>query len=242
MTQLDGFKAETQATLAEYRKAIAATMEKSMSDRSRAQLTTVARFEAQMAAQLQETIVRETANSFKDTFLGDKGLQDAAIDNACQAIAGKAPKADPLKDHFIKSITEVGSVDLGKAKANPKGSIVERVAAVQQEREMQFQSAFMVTQAEAAEVKKLGKAALAGDSIDLTKLDADSLKKLETLFTSINNKVGYTFPTVSEIVSEIKQTGDATADKFLEHANHQVSLSLAKLHAARLNAFVRAFA
>merc|ERR1719265_1024685 len=125
-----------------------------------------------MAAQLQETIVKETVSSFKDTFPKDAGMQKAAI-------AGESAAADPVKAHFTKAVAEVASTDISKVKGNPAGSIVERVAHVQQLREKAFQAAFMVSAEEAAEVKKLGKKAISGDTLDLTKLDQASLDRLE---------------------------------------------------------------
>jgi len=165
------------------------------------------------------------------------------IDSACKSIIdGKPAGSDPVKAFFTKAFDEVSKADLATVKGKADGNIVERVAAVQQAREGVFQSSFMVSAAEAAEVKKLGGKALSGDSLDLSKLDEASLKRLEDLFTSINNRVGYKFPTEKEILSTIKETGDAGPDEFVKYANHQVSLALAKYQAARLGAFVRAFA
>merc|ERR1711869_107498 len=118
---------------------------------------------------------------------------------------------------------------MGTVKGNPKGTIVERVAAVQQAEE-------------AAEVKKLGSKALSGDSLDLSKLDEKSIERLETLFTSINNRVGYKFPSEKELIAGLKTTGDAASDEFITYANEQVSLAQAKFQAARLGVFVKAFA
>jgi len=242
LTQLQGFKGEAQDTFAKYRAALLHTMQKDMSDRVQAQLTSIARFEQQMNAQLQETIVRETAQAFKDTFPGDSKMQADVIDNACKSIGKGEAGADPLKKFFTDSFDQVAKADLATTKGNPKGTIVERVAAVQQAREAAFQASFMVSAAEAAEVKSLGGKALTGDSLDLTKLDEKSLTRLEALFTSINNRVGYAFPSEKELISSIKTTGDASSDEFVNYANDQVSLALAKFQAARLGAFVRAFA
>jgi restriction endonuclease Mrr len=243
LNQLKGFKGEVQGSLGEYRSALLTTMKSDMTERVQAQLLSVARFEQQMASQLQQTIVTEASQSFKDAFEKDTKLQDAIIDGACKAITdGKMPASDPLKEYFIKAFDDVSKANLATVKGNPSGTIVERVAAVQQAKEEGFKASFMVSAAEAAEVKKLGGKALSGDTLDLAKLDEASLKRLESLFTTINNRVGYKFPTEKEIISEIKKTGDATCDEFVDYANHQVSLALAKFQAARLGAFVRAFA
>merc|ERR1719253_625007 len=98
----------------------------------------------------------------------------------------------------------------------------------------------MVSAEEATEVRKLGAPAVSGDALDLTKLDTASLERLETLFTQINNKVGYKLS--AEAPKPIPTTGDAKADEFINFANEQVELSLAKLQSARLGAFVKAFA
>jgi hypothetical protein len=243
LTQLQGFKGEAQASFSAYRSALLQTMQSEMTKRVQSQLTSIARFEQQMSNELQETIVRETANAFKDTFPGDAKMQADVIDSACKQLAkpGEAA-ADPLKAFFTNAFAEVAKADLDNTKGNPKGNIVERVAAARQAREAAFQGAFMVSASEAAEVKALGAKALTGDSLDLTKLDAKSLEKLEGLFVSINNRVGYKFPSEKELVAAIKPTGDAASDEFVEYANNQVSLALAKFQAARLGAFVRAFA
>jgi len=242
LENLKGFKGELQVKMAEYRAAMAITMKSEMNDRVNAQLTSIARFEQQMASQLQETVVRETANAFRDTFPKDTTMQDAVIDSACKSIAGKGSGSDPLKDFFQKSFDEVAKANLATTKGNASGSIVERVAAVQQSRESQFTTSFMVSAAEAAEVKKLGAGALSGDSLDLTKLSEENLAKLEALFTKINNKVGYNFPSDKQLLTQIDKTGDSGSDEFVEYANHQVSIALAKFKAARLGSFVKAFA
>merc|ERR1712224_431757 len=100
---------------------------------------------------------------------------------------------------------------------------------VQQAKEAAFQSSFMVSAEEAAEVKKLGSKAMGGDSLDLSKLDQKSIDRLETLFTSINNRVGYKFPSEKELIAGLKTTGDAASDEFITYANEQVSLALEQL-------------
>jgi restriction endonuclease Mrr len=243
LDQLKGFKGEVQGQMAEYRAALLTMMKAEMTDRAKAQLTAVARFEDQMNSQLQETLVKETAAALKAEFPKNTKMQAEVIESACKSIIdGKASGSDPVKAFFTKAFDEVSKADLKSVKGKADGNIVERVAAVQQSREGVFQSSFMVSAAEAAEVKKLGGKALSGDSLDLSKLDEASLKRLEELFTSINNRVGYKFPTEKEILSTIKETGDAGPDEFVKYANHQVSLALAKYQAARLGAFVKAFA
>jgi len=242
LDQLKGFKSETQASMAAYRAALLQTMQSDMTSRVQAQLTSVARFEQQMNSQLQETIVRETAAAFKDAFPVDTKMQADVIDSACKTITSGTGGPDPLKAFFTKAFDDVSKADLATVKGNPKGTIVERVAAVQQAKEASFQSSFMVSAEEAAEVKKLGSKALSGDSLDLSKLDQTSIDRLETLFTSINNRVGYKFPSEKELIAGLKTTGDAASDEFITYANEQVSLALAKFQAARLGVFVKAFA
>jgi restriction endonuclease Mrr len=241
LDQLKGFKGEVQGQLSEYRAALLTTMKSDMTERVKAQLQSIARFEQQMSAQLQETIVTESSSAFKAQFASDTKLQDAIIDGACKAITdGKMPASDPLKEYFTKAFDEVAKANLATVKGKADGTIVERVAAVQQAKEEVFKASFMVSAAEAAEVKKLGEKAVSGASFDLAKLDEASLKRLESLYTSINNRVGYKLPTEKEIMSEIKKTGDSSSDEFVDYANHQVSLALAKFQAERLGAFVRA--
>jgi len=240
LNYVKAFKGELQGDMAKYRKAIADTMKAQMTERVQAQLTSVARFEAQMNAQLQETIVKETVDSFKASFPKSKEMQASAIDSAIAAIAGKTAATDPIKAHFNKAFADIAASGDKKVAAKADGSIVERVAFVQQAREKAFQAAFMVSADEAAEVKKLGQKAISGDTLDLTKLDAAAVDRLEALFTSINNKMGY--KRTAEAPKPIPTTGDAKADEFITFANDQVELNLAKLQQQRLAAFVRAFA
>lgn len=62
---------------------------------------------------------------------------------------------DPVAAHFEGAFKSLQGVDLGKAKADPKGSLAERVAFAQQAKEAEFRQSFMVTAAEASEVKSL---------------------------------------------------------------------------------------
>merc|ERR550537_645195 len=135
-----------------------------MTDRAKAQLTSIARFEEQMNSQLQETLVTETAAALRTEFPKNTKMQAEVIESACKSIIdGKPAGSDPVKAFFTKSFDEVSKVDLSTVKGKADGTIVERVAAVQQAREGVFQTSFMVSAAEAAEVKKLGGKALSGD-------------------------------------------------------------------------------
>merc|ERR1711939_299253 len=93
-------------------------------------------------------------------------MKAEVTERACKSIIdGKPAGSDPVKAFFTKAFDEVSKADLATVKGKADGNIVERVAAVQQAREGVFQSSFMVSAAEAAEVKKLGGKALSGDSL-----------------------------------------------------------------------------
>lgn len=51
---------------------------------------------------------------------------------------------DPVRAHFIASLKELGSADLGKSTPRENGSVLERVAAVFQRREQEFLESFTV--------------------------------------------------------------------------------------------------
>merc|ERR1712187_188572 len=123
--------------------------------------------------------------------------------------------------------------------ANANGSLAERVAFAQQAKEAEFQQTFMVTAKEAAEVNAI--VSKAGSDYDFSKLPADAMEKLETLYTSINAKVGYAMPD-SLGTKPIGATSDSTANSYIDSVNKQLEAAGAQLKAARLKAFAQSFA
>merc|ERR1712186_295138 len=102
---------------------------------------------------------------------------------------------DPVSKHFEDAFASLQGADLAKLKGNPKGSLAERVAHAQQLKDVEFKQTFMVTAQEAAEVKAIVGKAKSGDDYDFSKLPGDAAEKLDSLYTSINAKVGYSLPT-----------------------------------------------
>merc|ERR1740121_1883560 len=102
-----------------------------------------------------------------------------------------------------------------------------------------FASPFMVTGAEAAEVKSLAGAAKAGDGYDFSKLAPDAAERLDALYASINAKVGFAMPDLD--MKPIAQTKDNDANAYIEKVNAQLANAAQQLKAARLTAFVSAF-
>merc|ERR1712083_214550 len=128
--------------------------------------------------------------------------------------------------------------DAFKGLAAGKGTLAERVNAAQKAKDAEFQQTFMVTAQEAAEVKSL--AAKAGKDADLSKLPADAKERLDSLYTSINAKVGYSLPTDLG-TKPIGQTSDSAANAYIQQVDAQMAAAAAKLQEARLKAFVQAF-
>jgi len=118
-------------------------------------------------------------------------MQDAAFDAAIKSLGGQTltTSEDPVASHFDQALKSLQGVDLMSAKGNATGTLAERVAFAQQAKEREFQQTFMVTAAEAKEVKDLAGRAKSGESFDFSKLPADSLNRLNALYMSVNAKV-----------------------------------------------------
>jgi len=239
---LGSFKEDTEAKVASYRAALAAKMKDELAERALKQLQAIATFEAGMNSAMQELVVREAAASFKDKFPSDSGMQSAAFSAAVRSLSGAqlAVTEDPVAAHFESAFKSLQGVDLSsKAKADAKGSLAERVAFAQQAKEAEFKQSFMVTAAEAAEVKSIASGAKSGEGYDLSKLSADAMGRLEALYKSINGKVGYAMSDLA--MKQIPLTSDAQANKYIEEVNSRVAAAQEQLRRARLTAFVSAF-
>merc|ERR1712087_671010 len=130
--------------------------------------------------------------------------------------------------------------DLLSVKGNATGTLAERVAFAQQVKEKEFQQTFMVTAAEAAEVKRIGSEAKSGSEYNFSKLSAASAQKLDTLYAGVNAKVGYALPDFG--TTELKKTSDTSTHSYIDQVNSQLAAAAAQLREARLKAFVQAFA
>jgi len=205
------------------------------------QLQAIATFEAGMGAAMQDLVVREAAASFKDKFPNDKAMQSAAFSSAIKSLSGDTVKASdcPVASHFESAFKSLQGVDLSKTKGNASGTLPERVAFAQQEKDKEFQQNFMVTSAEAAEVKKLASGAKSADGYDFSKLTPEASERLDALYKSINQKVGYAMPDL--VAKPIQKTSDNAANAYIDKVNAQLEKAAAQLRQARLTAFVSAF-
>eukprot|EP00932_Pfiesteria_piscicida_P009661 SRR837773.20421.p3 GENE.SRR837773.20421~~SRR837773.20421.p3 ORF type:complete len:225 (+),score=120.71 SRR837773.20421:91-675(+) len=194
-----------------------------------------------MGAAMQELVVTEAAASFRQQFPNDKGMQDKAFSSAVKSLSGATITAadDPVSAHFASAFQSLQGVDLSKIKGNPAGTLPERVAFAQQAKDAEFKQTFMVTAAEAAEVKSLAAKAKSGDKYDFSKLPADAAERLDALYSSINAKVGYSMPDLKP--KPIPATTDAAANAYIEKVNARLAEAAASLRQARLTAFVSAF-
>jgi len=233
---LSEFKQETESKMGDYKKALVLKLQEDLNLAAAKQLQGIAGFEASMGSALQELIVREAAASFKDKFPTDSAMQSAAFSSAVAGLGGAESTNDPVAAHFNAAFTSLSGVDLMTAKADPKGTMPERVAYAQQAKEAEFKSTFMVTPEEAKEVKKVIKEA--GKDLDFSKLSAESAKKLDALYGSINAKVGYSV--AADLGSEIKSS-DPSAQSYVDSVNSQLAAMQANLKNARLKAFAQSF-
>jgi hypothetical protein len=239
---LQGFKTETEAKMGSYKHAMVVQMKEELSERALKQLQAVSAFEANMGSAMQELVVREAASSFREQYPSNQGMKDKAFAAAVKSLGGTPLAAgdEPVATHFDAAFKSLQGVDLMTVKGNPTGTLPERVAYAQQAKEAEFQQSFMVTAEEAAEVKAIVSKAKAGDGFDFAKLPADSLARLNALYSSINTKVGFALPEVG--TKPITATTDSAANAYVEAVNSQLSAAAAQLQSARLTAFAKSFA
>jgi len=237
---LSGFKVETEEKIGAFKKGLVLQMQNDLTERALKQLQAVAQFEAGMGSALQELVVKEAAASFREQFPKDKAMQDKAFSSALKSLAGGQLQTtdDPVASHFDSAFQSLSGVNLATLKGNATGSLAERVAYAQQVKETEFQQAFMVTPQEAGEVRKLVKDA--GSDFDFSKLSAESTKRLDQLYTNINNKVGYAIPNIG--MHTIAASEDSAANTYIEQVNAQVAEASRRLRNAQLKAFAQAFA
>jgi len=238
---LSEFKGETEGKMGEYKKALVLKMQEDLNLAAAKQLQGIAGFEASMGSALQDLIVREAAASFKDKFPNDAAMQTAAFNSAVGSLSGGEAGKDPVAAHFEDAFASLSGVDLMKGKADPKGSMAERVAYAQQSKEAEFKQTFMVTPEEAAAVKKVVSEAKHGDDFDFSKLSEASSTKLDSLYASINAKVGYSLP-ASVSTKPIENGSDASANSYVDSVNRSLEGVKAELKDARLRSFARSFA
>merc|ERR1712232_731603 len=193
---LQGFKTESETKIGSYKSALVMQMKEDLNEKALNQLRAVSNFEASMGSAMQELVVKEAAASFKAAFPLNKSMQDQAFAGAVKSLSGAQLSAgeDSVAAHFASAFKSLDGVDLATMKGDANGTLPERVAFAQQSREKDFKQSFMVTAEEAAEVKALVAKAKSGSDFDFTKLSEENLTKLNGLYNSINNKVGYSLP------------------------------------------------
>merc|ERR1711972_518745 len=191
---------------------------------------------------MQELVVREAAASFREQFPSDTQMQGKAFSAAVKSLSGEqvATGEDPVAAHFASAFQSLSGVDLMTTKGNSKGTLAERVAFAQQAKDLEFQQTFMVSAAEAAEIKSIAAQVKSGSDFDFSKLSAEAAKRLDDLYMSINAKVGYSLPETLG-TKEIKATSDAEANTYIEQVNTQLAAAAASLREAHLKAFVSSF-
>ena len=231
---LKQFKSETQSSFVDLRQALVNQQKEQVTERLNAQLNAISRMESASAGNMQDLLVNETYRLFKDAFSHDSKLQEAAFESALSSIKGGSSKKaasasdDPVLKHFSDAIRSVETADWSKTKADANGSIVERIANVKKQAESEFKKMFYVSKAEAAEIKEIAKMA-AGD---LAKLPAEKMKRLDDLYTAVNNRVGFVVPSESSLMAP--GAGDQEAAKQVEAVSN-------KIKQERLKAFISAF-
>lgn len=241
VAHLKTFKSDTEAKIASYQGAMVAQMQTDLNERALAQLRAISNFEASMGSAMQELVVTEAAASFKEEYPKNADMQAKAFAASLKSLSGEVLSAgeDPVGAHFEKAFSSLAGVDLMSLEGNASGSLAERVAYAQQTKEKEFQESFMVTAAEAEEVRSLGAKAESGDGYDFGNLDDAALERLNGLYRSINAKVGYSLP--ESVGSKAIDAGGDGAG-YVDSVNSQLAATLKQVQNARLGAFVKAFA
>ncbi len=128
-----------------------------------AQVTILARdakivaFEASTGAALQELVVREAVSSFREAFPQSDAMQADALASTLASLPGRSPADstrmpmvdkmfghssaidDPVLAHFSSQLNSLEGVDLAQLTPNENGSLPERVAFANQQKEKEFQ-------------------------------------------------------------------------------------------------------
>jgi len=178
---------------------------------------------------------------------------ESRISSYRQAIAAQM-KAD-MSERALKQLQAIAAFEAGMGAAMqelvvreaaasfrdafPTNAGMQDKAFAQQAKDLEFQQSFMVTGAEAAEVRKLAGAAKAGEGYDFSKLAPDAAERLDALYTTINAKVGFAMPDLA--MKPIPHTKDSDANAYIDKVNAQLATAAAQLKATRLQAFVSAF-
>lgn len=241
---LKEFKNETQSTFANYRQGLVNQQRNQVNDRINSQLNAISRMEAANAGNMQDLLVSETYRLFKDAFKKNPTMQESALDSAIASIKGttSAKTTDPVLAHFAEAIQSVEKADWTKVAPNAAGSIVERIASVKKQAESEFKRMFYVSKSEAVEIREIAK--LAGQKLDLSALPAEKSKRLDELYTSINNRVGFSVPSETSILSAkgtVLDNASLKSTSFIDAAEQQVEGIVGRIKQERLRAFISAF-
>ncbi|PHJ20023.1 bt1 folate biopterin transporter family related [Cystoisospora suis] len=234
------FRDEVEEQMSQYRVALISQMRRKVIDRLVEKLNAIQQAEKVIQGSLQEVMVHEIVASFKDNYSARSQLEDEALRSAINGLAGTDTVMDPVGAHFKASLQELAKVDLASVSANPSGTVVERVAAVFQQREKEFLDSFTVKASEAQEVQNLVRKCKSASGFDFSSLQEEELKRLEQLYSSVNSRIGFE-PAHEETVKSVAPLSGKSKE-FVDFVNKQVEVTKAKLRTARLTAFAHAFA
>ncbi|PFH38649.1 hypothetical protein BESB_009910 [Besnoitia besnoiti] len=236
---LSKFRGEVEDQIAAYKKALVSQMRRQLTERLVEKLNGIQQAEKLIQGSLQEVMVREIVASFRDTYGSRPQLQEEAMRSALQGLSGSDNVMDPVGAHFKASLQELAKVNLSTTAANPAGSVVERVAAVFQKREKEFLDSFTVKASEAQEIRQLVGKCQKGNAFDFHALSEEDLCRLEQLYSTVNNRVG--FETLHEDAIKPIVPMSENSRGFVDFVNTQLEITKAKLRNARLTAFAGAF-
>eukprot|EP00921_Rhytidocystis_pertsovi_P009321 GHVQ01015007.1.p1 GENE.GHVQ01015007.1~~GHVQ01015007.1.p1 ORF type:complete len:563 (+),score=61.86 GHVQ01015007.1:52-1740(+) len=152
---LSDFKVDVQRQLAKYHEALTEQHQRQLVDCLTQKLISIQQSERAIQGSLQEVMVREVVNVFKESFSRDGKLEAdsfaAALELLGQPPDSKQTKvtADPVGTHFSTSLKELQTIDFEKAGSTTEetskyGPVARRVLQIFQEKEQEFLDQFTV--------------------------------------------------------------------------------------------------
>ncbi|BAM39474.1 conserved hypothetical protein [Theileria orientalis strain Shintoku] len=223
---VEGFKSEVTKKMEEYKRALLLKMKSEATNLMKERLNSMALQESAISSSLEKTMVTELVKLFLETFKTSSEMKTEALLSSVNELKGEySKKDDPLFNFFNTSLEQFQS-----NKSN--NSFVKRCNDVFKQKEQEFLNTYTVTTDEYKEVSKLAKLCKSNKGFNVNKLKEEDRSKLEQLYLSLSQKMGYYVPVLPLVESQYK---DPLVDK-------QLTEQLSMVRESRLQEFLRQFA
>ncbi|EKX74140.1 conserved hypothetical protein [Theileria equi strain WA] len=190
---VENFKSEVIKRMDEYRRALLLKMKVDATKMMNDKLSSIALQENAIANSLERNIVTEMVKLFTQVFATSDKMKDDAVLSAIDEIKGDYHKEkDPLYKFFFDSLGEF-------QKKKSTNAIVKRCNDVFDKKEKEFLDMYTIRPNEYDEVSSLAKLCKSESGFDLEKLDSQQFDRLNTLFDSFNERMGYFVPALPEV-------------------------------------------